>query len=94
MFKPCNRYILIERTQLDDEDWGSCIELPEDYCAPGLAHELVEIKAIACAVKPPLATGQRVVVLRHMIEEVDFGEGKVYLILENNVLGIVGENIR
>jgi len=94
MFKPCNRYILIERTQQDAEDWESYIELPEDYCAPSLTHELVKIKAIACAVKPPLPTGQRVVVLRHMIEEVDFGEGKVYLVLENNVLGIIGENTK
>jgi hypothetical protein len=31
-----------------------------------------------------------VVVLSHMIEEVDFGDGPVYLVLENHVLGIVG----
>jgi len=27
--------------------------------------------------------------LSHMIEEVDFGEGRVYLILENYVVGIL-----
>jgi hypothetical protein len=46
--------------------------------------------AISAEVRPPLAAGQQVVVLSHMIEEMDFGEGPSYLVLENHVLGIVG----
>jgi hypothetical protein len=38
-----------------------------------------------------LSQGDKAIVLSHMIEEVDFGEGKVYLVLENHVVGIVKE---
>ena len=55
-------------------------------------HELVKIKAVSCGTKPPLSQGDKAVVLSHMIEEVDFGEGKVYLVLENHIVGIVKED--
>ncbi len=48
------------------------------------------VEGISSEVRPPLAVGKDVVVLSHMIEEVDFGEGPVYLVLENHVHGIVG----
>jgi len=89
MFQPCNKYILIERIVPDELEVESLIALPDDYRSPRATHELVRIKSISCGVKPPLAADQKAVVLSHMIEEVDFGEGKVYLVLENNVLGIV-----
>jgi len=89
-FQPCNRYILIDREELGLAD-TSLIELPDDYKPPSATHELVKIKAVSCGTKPPLAQGDKAVVLSHMIEEIDFGEGKVYLILENHVVGIVKE---
>ena len=46
---------------------------------------------MSCGTKPPLSQGDKAVVLSHMIEEVDFGEGKVYLVLENHIVGIVKE---
>lgn len=90
MFQPCNKYILIERPQLKKEKTESLIELPDDFKPKNRVHELVEIISISPGVKPPLAPGQQAVVLSHMIEEVDFGEEVVYLVLENNVLGTVG----
>jgi hypothetical protein len=39
--------------------------------------------------KLAMAVGKEIVVLSHMIEEVDFGSGPIYLVLENHVLGIV-----
>lgn len=89
MFQPCNKYILIERTKLEKTEQESLIQLPDDFKPKVMAHELVKIVAVAPGVKPPLASGQRAVVLSHMIEEVDFGEGLVYLILENGVCGTV-----
>jgi len=89
-FQPCNRYILIDRDNQPVES-ETLIELPEGYERPKSTHELVRIKAVSCGTKPPLAQGDQVVVLSHMIEEVDFGEGKVYLVLENHIVGIVKE---
>jgi len=69
----------------------SLIEVPEGFRAAGPTHEMVTIIAIAPGTKPPIAPGDKAIVLGHMIEEVDFGEGKVYLVLENHVVGIVKE---
>jgi len=89
-FQPCNRYLLIQKAEKTLEV-ESLIQVPEGFKPSGPTHEMVTIKAIAAGTKPPLAVGDRAVVLGHMIEEVDFGEGKVYLILENHVVGIVRE---
>jgi len=89
-FQPCNRYILIDRdTQPGVRD--SLIDLPEGFQPAAATYELVRIKAVSAGTKPPLAQGDQAVVLSHMIEEVDFGEGKVYLVLENHIVGIVRE---
>ena len=88
-FQPCNRYILIDRDTVEES--VSLIELPEGCERPSATHELVRIRAVSCGTKPPLAQGDKAVVLSHMIEEVDFGEGKVYLVLENHIVGIVKE---
>ena len=89
-FQPCNRYILIDRIMQSNET-ESLIELPEGFTPRTSTHELVRIMAVSCGTKPPLAQGDKAIVLSHMIEEVDFGEEKVYLVLENHVVGIVRE---
>jgi len=90
MFQPCNKYILIERFDQIEPETESLIALPDGFEPHQRPHELVLIKSVACGVKPPLASGQKAVVLSHMIEEVDFGKEKIYLVLENNVLGTIG----
>jgi co-chaperonin GroES (HSP10) len=87
IFEPCNRHILIER---NPKESNSFIALPDDYQTTE-KYEKVRIISISPNVKPPISPGQQVVVLSHMIEEVDFGEGSVYLVLENHVVGILKE---
>ena len=65
------------------------IALPEGTFRAENRYERVLVEGISSEVRPPLAVGKAVVVLSHMIEEVDFGNGPVYLVLENHVLGIV-----
>ena len=89
MFTPCNRYLLVSRVEQSDRG-EILIALPEGSFSNENRYEKVEIVGISSDVRPTLAVGQQVVVLNHMIEEVDFGEGTVYLVLENHVLGIVG----
>ena len=86
-FTPCNRYLLVERQPVEKEE--TLIALPEGTFRAENRYERVVIKGISSEVRPPLAVGKPVVVLSHMIEEVDFGNGPVYLVLENHVLGIV-----
>ena len=86
-FTPCNRYLLVERQSVEEEQ--TLIALPEGTFRAENRYEKVMVNAISSEVRPPLAVGKAIVVLSHMIEEVDFGDGPVYLVLENHVLGIV-----
>ena len=86
-FTPCNRYLLVERQSPEEEQ--TLIALPEGTFRAENRYEKVMVNAISSEVRPPLAVGKAIVVLSHMIEEVDFGDGPVYLVLENHVLGIV-----
>lgn len=90
MFKPCNRYLMIERKQAQESE--SLITLPEGVFKPEPVHEKVKILAISSDVRPPLAADQEAVVLSKMIEEVEFDNRTIYLVLENYVLGIMGED--
>lgn len=87
-FTPCNRYVLVQRINTPKEE-ETLIALPEGTFRTEDRYERVQIKGISSEVRPPLAVGQYVVVLSHMIEEVDFGKDPVYLVLENHILGIV-----
>lgn len=87
IFKPCNRHLLIERVSKKE---NSLIALPDDYKTMD-KYEKVKVLAIAADVRPHISPDQQVVVLSHMIEEVDFGEGTAYLVLENHVVGILKE---
>jgi len=89
MFTPCNRYLLVEKIE-KEEKTRSLIELPEGTFDTETRFEKVSIRAISSDVRPPLKVGNEIVVLSHMIEEVDFGDETVYLVLENHVLGITG----
>ncbi len=90
MFKPCNKYVLIQRnTKPRTEE--SIIALPEGVFKAENAHEKVKVLAVAGDVRPPISPGKEAIVLTHMIEEVDVGDGTYYIVLANHVLGITGE---
>lgn len=86
-FEPCNRRLLIEKTSAPTR-LESFIATPDSY-RDEERHVKVKVLAISPDVRPPLSPEQEIIVLAHMIEEVDFGEGKLYLVLENHVVGIL-----
>jgi co-chaperonin GroES (HSP10) len=89
MFQPCNKYILIERESKGSES-ESLIALPEGVFKNESEYERVRVLSVANEVKPPISQDQDIVVMSRMIEEVEFDNKTIYLILENYVLGIVG----
>ena len=88
IFEPCNRYLLIERGVKPEEE--SLIALPDNFQKKE-KHERVKVLAASSDVRSYFHAVSEIVVLAHMIEEVDFGEGKVYLVLENHVVGVLKE---
>lgn len=89
MFKPCNKYILIERTTKTEKE-ESLIALPEGVFKPENTHEQVKILAVSGDVRPPISPGKEAIVLTHMIEEVNVNNTTHYIVLANHVLGITG----
>jgi len=87
MMRPCNRYVLISKPKADKSE--SLIALPEGSFRPESKYSKVEIFAAAPDVRPPISVGNSAIVLTHMIEEVEFDNEVVYLVLENHILAIL-----
>ncbi len=89
MFKPVNRYILIEMTQAEPEGENSLIVLPEDYKKPEPTHASALVVCAAEDVRFAISEGERIVIDRSMIEEISV-DGTIYnVILDNYVVAIV-----
>ena len=89
MFKPVNRYILIEISHSQGAEGSSLIVLPEDYKPE--EERFAEVKALAAApdVRFNVVLPSKLVVDRSMIEEISI-QGTIYnVILDNYVVGIV-----
>ena len=88
MFKPVNRYILVEEQQ-NSTQAESLIVLPEDYKPVEERYTTVSVKNSAEDVRFDLAVGSKIVVDRSMMEEITIGATNYSIILDNYVVGIV-----
>ena len=90
MFKPVNRYILVDLLRKHSDDTESLIVLPEEYKTQD-EERFAEVQAIAYAsdVRFELSAGVNLVVDQSMIEEISIG-GTIYsVILDNYVVGMI-----
>ena len=88
MFRPVNRYILIEIPTVESETENLSIILPDDYKTPEENYLLVSVVAFSSDVRFDLCAGTKLIVDRTMIEEIKVG-GTIYnVILDNYVVGI------
>jgi co-chaperonin GroES (HSP10) len=87
MLFPLNRYLVVE--PLEEEKTTSGVIIPEDVNIETSAFKLVKI------LMPHLDSGLRenmkVLVPTHMIEEAVFFGETYYLVLENHVVGYLGD---
>jgi co-chaperonin GroES (HSP10) len=91
MFRPVNRYILVDIPQKQEPETSSGIVLPESFKPTEEKHMVVSVISWATDVKfeNVLNINSKLVIDRSMIEEVDIKGKKYSLILENYVLGII-----
>ena len=91
MLQPFNRHILItpEYIEREKKKEQSTILLPDDYTKVEgkYCSAIVHATAADCRFEN-LTTGARILVNRAMIEEVEFDNQVIYLVLENYILGI------
>ena len=88
MFKPVNRYILIDIPDKKEEG-NSIIVLPEDYKTR--EERFIEVRAVAAAqdVRFDLSHLPRLVIDGSMIEEISVG-GTIYnVVLDNYVIATI-----
>ena len=87
MFKPGNRYILVEEKKEKERD--SLIVLPDDYKPSEERYATVEVKGVADDVRFKLMPSSKIVIDKSMMEEITIGTTNYSVILDNYVVGIV-----
>lgn len=87
MFKPVNRYILVEEKKEQSKE--SLIVLPEDYKPAEERYATVEVREVADDVRFKLVPSSKIVVDKSMMEEITIGATNYSVILDNYVVGIV-----
>ena len=88
MFKPVNRYILIELLSGDLEN-APLIVLPEDYKAPQEKYAIAVVLNAAADIRFDLKSSSHIVVDRSMIEELVINKTTYSVIQDNYVVGII-----
>ena len=84
MFKPVNRYILVEQHREVAQE--SLIVLPEDYKPREERYATVEVKAVAEDVRFELPLTTKIVIDKSMLEEITVGGTNYSVILDNYVV--------
>ena len=91
-FQPRNRHILLrEVEEPEKENEKPSILLPEDYTPKEEEHVVMQAWAYAPDCKIDMHRSHLAVVKKNMIEEIEVGNQKYKLILENYVLGYLEE---
>jgi len=84
--EPKNRHLLIFPLEKEHDEKGTII-LPDDYKRPNAPYISCDVLGIADDCKLTVQIGDRIIVERSMIQEVN-AEGETnYLVLENYVYG-------
>jgi co-chaperonin GroES (HSP10) len=91
MFKPLNRHIQIEIGKNNPNETDLGILLPEDFSPTEQRYEAVTVVSAAEDVKflNLLEKGTRIIIDKSMVEEINFENKSINVILENYILGIV-----
>ena len=87
MFKPLNKYLVVEPIEEYVRDSG--VIIPDDVKIDNSAYKAAVL--LTANADSELTHGSRLLVPTHMIEEVAFLGKKYYLVLENCVMGYESE---
>ena len=91
MFKPVNRYIIVDIPEENSQETASGILLPEDYNPKKEKYITVKVCDWAKDVRFTefLTKNYEIIVDRSMIEEITINNEKISMILDNYVMGII-----
>jgi len=89
LFIPCNRHLLVEPVE-QERDTSGGVMLPEGYKSSS-TNQFKLVKLIEVAPDSDKFNGEvghTLVVASHMLQEIEVGETKYFLIPENMVVGV------
>ncbi len=91
MFIPLNRHIHIDLGTPNQNETAAGILLPEEYKPTEQRYATATVIATSEDVKflESLRKGTEIVVDKTMVEEINFGDKTINVILENYILGII-----
>ena len=96
MFSPLNRHLLVskaeERRSLEEKE-ESLVLVPDDYSVKKSPYGLYKILNFApdCEKFGKKYINCNVVVDESMVQEITIGDQRYYLVLENYIYGVLGE---
>jgi len=88
MIKPVNRHILVDYSPPEEKS-STDILLPDDYKAPEENHIVVGVLSVSEDVSFKCDKGDKIVIDRKMLEELNIEHSTYYTILENYVIGVM-----
>jgi co-chaperonin GroES (HSP10) len=88
MLRPVNRHILVSYSP-PQEKTDTGILLPDDYKAPEENHIIVEVLGVAEDVSFRCEKGDKIVIDKKMLDELNIEHSTYYTILENYVIGVI-----
>lgn len=89
MFKPVNRYLLIELAPVVKAPTESLIVLPDDYKPAETPHTTATVVCSAPDVRFEVPAGSQIVIDRSMVEEINVHGTNYSVILDNYVVGLL-----
>jgi co-chaperonin GroES (HSP10) len=88
MIKPCNRYVVIQPLEEQEKQDKPKVLLPDEYVVKE-KFKVYEVVDVSRDSKLTISKNEKIIVENSMVEELNIGENKYYLVLENYVLGMV-----
>jgi len=91
LFKPVNRYVLINLLNPTQNITESGIMLPDDFKPQEERYVTAEVVAWAPDVrfKEDLQVGTKIIVDKPMVEEINMKNESINIVLDNYIIGIV-----
>ena len=86
-FEPFNRHLLVEPVEEQEQQDIHRIVLPDDYSVPQSPYVVCDVLSIASSCDIDINVGDRILIERRMLHEINAEGETIYIVLQNYVYG-------
>ena len=87
IFEPFNRHLYVVPVEEEQDDNIHKIVLPEDYKVPQSPYVVCDVLSMASDCEIDLQLGDRILIERRMLHEINVEGETIYIVLQNYVYG-------